>query len=355
MDRIDFFGSAVFVPIVLVSVGMLLQPSVMVQGETLKLAALFIVASVGGKTLAAIISKGALHLTSNEAALMLGLTVPQAAATLAATVIGFNIGLFDQSVVNAVLVLILVSIVTATLIVERVKVRVPVPRHERRGVGTRILVALEDPGQAPIGFALGARIAAPDSGVVRGLLACPPAETRLREPSLAELRKAGYAAGLDTDPALLVNSSLAEGLINVVAAQEPSLVMVGQKSITATPAFGSAGEAVAAAIPSPVVIVVGEATRIAEVVLIQTEVARAKAQGDKAVDLAGELATRIGGKNVTARQITGSTFVNNLRPGQVCIAPGNSWQVFVASDPPPGAALMIVLDPSLPRIFAETR
>ena len=45
---------------------------------------------------------------------MLGLTVPQAAATLAATVIGFNIGLFDQSVVNAVLVLILVSIVVAT-------------------------------------------------------------------------------------------------------------------------------------------------------------------------------------------------------------------------------------------------
>ena len=28
---------------------------------------------------------------------MLGLTIPQAAATLAATVVGFNIGLFDQS------------------------------------------------------------------------------------------------------------------------------------------------------------------------------------------------------------------------------------------------------------------
>ena len=42
MERIDFFGSAVFVPIFLVSVGMLLEPEVMIQGETLKLAGLFI-------------------------------------------------------------------------------------------------------------------------------------------------------------------------------------------------------------------------------------------------------------------------------------------------------------------------
>ena len=53
MDRIDFFGAAVFVPIFLVSVGMLLDPSVMFEGETLKLAGLFVVAAVGGKAIAA--------------------------------------------------------------------------------------------------------------------------------------------------------------------------------------------------------------------------------------------------------------------------------------------------------------
>ncbi len=53
MDRIDFFGSAVFVPIFLVSVGMLLEPSVMFEAETLKLAGLFIVAALGGKAVAA--------------------------------------------------------------------------------------------------------------------------------------------------------------------------------------------------------------------------------------------------------------------------------------------------------------
>ena len=33
MDRIDFFGSAVFVPVFLVSVGMLLDPAVMVEAR----------------------------------------------------------------------------------------------------------------------------------------------------------------------------------------------------------------------------------------------------------------------------------------------------------------------------------
>ena len=79
---------------------------------------------------------------------MWGLTIPQAAATLAATVIGFDIGLFDQSVVNAVLVLILVSIVVATFVVERVKGDVAVPHEDGQRLGHLVLVALEDPGQA---------------------------------------------------------------------------------------------------------------------------------------------------------------------------------------------------------------
>jgi hypothetical protein len=40
---------------------------------------------------------------------MFGLSVPQAAATLAVTFVGLEIGLFDETVVNAVIVMILVT------------------------------------------------------------------------------------------------------------------------------------------------------------------------------------------------------------------------------------------------------
>jgi len=343
MERIDFFGAAVFVPIFLVSVGMLLEPSVMIQGETLKLAALFIAAALGGKTIASLITRRAMKLTGGEGLLMLGLTVPQAAATLAATVIGFDIGLFDQSVVNAVLVLILVTIVAGTLIVERGKAAVPVPHRDRGALGKRVLVALEEASQAQLGLAIGARIAAPDSGIVRGLLASSPSEAGERQASLAELRRAGFAVGIDVDPDLLVHTSLAEGITNVVAAQRTSFVLVSQRSASAHLALGSPGEAVAATITAPVGIVIGDAERIGKVVLVQTPRA-GPAQGDGAIALAAELAVRLGGKNVATRQPGEARSFSEVAPGELWVASADSWQVLAASDPPSGAALLLVLE-----------
>jgi Kef-type K+ transport system membrane component KefB len=343
MERIDFFGSAVFVPIFLVSVGMLLQPSVMVRGETLKLAALFILASVGGKVVATFSSKRGLHLSTKETVLMLGLTMPQAAATLAATVIGFNIGLFDQAVVNAVLVLILVSIAGATLIVDRVKTDVPVPKSDRYGLGKRVLVALEEPAQAQTGFAIAAVIAGPDGGVVRGFLSSPPAEKRVREASLKHLRRVGFAIGVDADPALIVDSSFANGVVNAAAQLEPSFVIVGQRSAS-DPAFGGPGESVAASIPSPVAIMIGEAAKIREVLLVGAQ-RPADDGAHESVRIAAELAARVGGKRVTTLP-PGS--VADLTPGQLCIAPVSSWDALAGSGPPSGAALLVVLEPPAP-------
>jgi Kef-type K+ transport system membrane component KefB len=348
MERIDFFGSAVFVPIFLVSVGMLLDPSVMVEGETLKLAGLFIAASVGGKALASWLAHLTMGYSRPQATLMLGLTIPQAAATLAATVVGFNIGLFDQSVVNAALVLILASIVVGTFLVERSKLRVPMPAIGEQRLGKRILVAVEDAAQARLGFAIGARVAAPDAGIVRGMLACSPAEARSRAGSLGELGAAGFALGLDTEPRLLVNRSLAEGILNAAAGEDASFVLIGQRSAAAASALGTSGEAVAAATAVPVAILLGDATRVGEVQLIGGANSHPSGPASDAARVASELATRIGGGGVRAQDPDRAAWPAELRPGQLCIAPATSWQLLARADPPPGAAVVIVLEPGAP-------
>ena len=346
MERIDFFGSAVFVPIFLVSVGMLLEPSVMIQGETLKLAALFCLAALGGKTIASLITKQAMGLTRGEAELMLGLTIPQAAATLAATVIGFNIGLFDQSVVNAVLVLILVTIVG-----------LDADRRSCQGSGSGSAprppsARQEGPGRARGPGPGAARIR--DRGADRRSRQRPRTRAARQQPvrdascarkRLAELRRAGFAVGVDADPELLVHSSLAEGITNVAAVERPSFVLVGQRSASAHPAFGGPGEAVAATITAPVGIVIGDATAIGKVVLVRTPELDPSG-GDGAVALAAELAARIGGKSVTTRDAGQGGSFSDLSPGELWIAPARSWQVLAASDPPSGAALILVLEPA---------
>jgi hypothetical protein len=260
--------------------------------------------------------------------------------------------LFDQSVVNAVLVLILVSIIAATMLVQRVMGDVPVPKAESGDLGKTVLVALEDTGQAQIAFAVGARIAAPDGGVVRALLGNAPDDKRARESARAQMRQVGYSIGVDTDPSIIVHGSFAEGIINAVAEHEPSFVLVAQRRASPSPAVGSAGEAVAASIDAPVAVVIGEVDRIREVLLIDGasggEPQRDESQPKTGVTMVTELARRIGGKNVTVRATGDSTSFADLTPGQLCIAPTSSWQALLASDPPEGAALLMTVEPPTP-------
>ncbi len=343
MDRIDFFGSAVFVPVFLVSVGMLLDPAVMVEGETLKLAGFFILASVGGKALASGFARLALGYSTPQATLMLGLTVPQAAATLAATVVGFNIGLFDQSVVNAVLVLILVSIVVGTLLVERSVPIVPTPDGALARLGARVLVVLTHPDQAPLAFNIAARVAAAEGGVVRGLLATPRADAEAAGRRLATLEAAGYAAGVDAEPRLLVHDSLPAGVVNLATESHASLVILGQPHTPGASAFASAGEAVAAGLAVPVALLVGAAESIREVDVVR-EAEVASGGSFDADGVAVDIARRVGGTEVEVGDLDPEA-VAVLRAGQLRVMPMNSWQLLAgAPEPPPGAALLLLPD-----------
>ena len=349
MERLDFFGSAVFVPIFLVSVGMLLDPKVMVHAETLKFAGLFIAAAIGGKSIASLVSRRVIRISRPQATLMLGLTIPQAAATLAATVVGFNIGLFSESVVNAVLVLILVSIVVGTVIVERAKVRVPAPERSATGeLGKRVVVALEDSEQARLGFAIGARLVAPDSGVVRGVLACPRDDAVSRRKQLEQLSSAAFTAGIDAEPQLIVHTGLAEGILNVAVAEQASFVLIGQRSARSVSALGTAAEAVAAASPMPVAILLGNVSQITDVELIEPDGGLVGVEGADAMRVARECALRLAGSKVRTNHIANGGWRPEARDGRVSVVPTMAWQLLASVDPPSGTAMVVVLESGAP-------
>ena len=111
MDRFQFMGSTLFVPIFLVSVGVLLDPKVLVDPKTLRVALVFTLAVLGGKALAAVLGERAFRFTWPEIGVMSGLSGSQAAATLATTLVGAKLGLFDKTTINAVLVVILATLV----------------------------------------------------------------------------------------------------------------------------------------------------------------------------------------------------------------------------------------------------
>src|SRR5690606_1587345 len=79
MSRIDFVGNALFIPFFLISVGMLVDVSVLIKGGgALKVAAVIIAAALATKYLAALITQKAFRLSSAEGRMIFGLSTAHA-------------------------------------------------------------------------------------------------------------------------------------------------------------------------------------------------------------------------------------------------------------------------------------
>jgi Na+:H+ antiporter len=313
MDRIEFFGGAVFIPVFLVSVGLILNPSVMVKGETLGLAGLFVLACLGGKELAALLTARLFGFSRSQSGLLFSLSAAQAAATLAATVIGFQLGLFSSAVVNAVLVLILVSVLVSTLAGTRAAQRAPRPAGPMP-LGKRVVVGVLDPDRALGALTVARRIARADGGVVHPLLVVPESAPFAPKPALARLAEVVAAAGVDGQAMTIVDRSVLHGAVRVGRAQEATLVLVAEPGPAAPSdeqpgaagaargagadaapgraprpvAPGASSEAAQSSVP-PVALVRGSAGRLGAV--------RVRMEDDElaADSLAGELARRLAG------------------------------------------------------------
>ncbi len=112
MTRIEFVGNALFIPFFLFHVGMLVDPGVIFEGvETLELAAVIIGVMVATKYLAVRFVGAVQGYNGPEQGVMFGLSTGQAAAALAVTLVGFDAGLFDETILNAVVLMLLVTAV----------------------------------------------------------------------------------------------------------------------------------------------------------------------------------------------------------------------------------------------------
>lgn len=92
MNRIEFVGNALFIPFFLIGVGMLIDYKAFIKDwNTLEVAGIMTACAIVGKYLSAWITQKIFGYTKDERRLIFGLSNAQAAATLAAVLVGFNI------------------------------------------------------------------------------------------------------------------------------------------------------------------------------------------------------------------------------------------------------------------------
>ncbi|WP_396184374.1 cation:proton antiporter [Flavobacterium sp.] len=101
MNRIEFVGNALFIPFFLIGVGMLIDYKAFIKDwDSIQVAGIMTVVAIVGKYLPAYITQKLFGYTKDERRLLFGLSNAQAAATLAAVLVGFNI-IVDYKSVNS--------------------------------------------------------------------------------------------------------------------------------------------------------------------------------------------------------------------------------------------------------------
>ena len=119
MQRINFVGNNIFVPLFLLGVGMMIDVSVIWSGwATIVIALVMIATKLAGKWLASWLAQKSFGLQPQEGLLMFGLTHATAAGTLAIVTIGYETGIFDAEILNAAVLMILVLCTSASFITE---------------------------------------------------------------------------------------------------------------------------------------------------------------------------------------------------------------------------------------------
>lgn len=131
MNRIEFVGNALFIPFFLIGVGMLIDYRAFFQDfQTIKVAIVMTVVATLAKYTAAWLTQKTFRFSVDERRLIFGLSNAQAAATLAAVLVGYNIvlgqgengepiRLLNESVLNGTILMILVTCTIASFIAQK--------------------------------------------------------------------------------------------------------------------------------------------------------------------------------------------------------------------------------------------
>lgn len=306
MERIEFIGNALLIPAFLISVGLSIDPAALVDPSTLGLAAIFTSVVLVGKGVAAIAVGVSFRYDRNEVALMTGLTIGQAAATLAIAQVGVETGLFDDRIRYAAIVTVVVTVALASFGTRWAARRVRVSTVTDRSIGDHVMVLAPLPGIAGEGLAaLASALVDRDGGMVTPATVRSNRTARTADDGdrgadvarqLADLDRTLIRLGHDTEPVRRVAENLTVGVGDLADEIDATVVVVGlEPQRLASPEIDGELSALASAADVPVVAVTVGVASSGRIVIVD-DPRRARDRFERADrELAALVAARLAG------------------------------------------------------------
>ncbi|MEX2404277.1 MAG: cation:proton antiporter [Balneolales bacterium] len=239
MNRVMFVGNALFIPFFLISVGMIVDVSVLTSYDVIIYSLTFTLLVLGGKFLGAKVTQWVYKYNAAEGWVMSGLSIPQAAATLAVTLISFDLGFFDEAMVNGVVVLILITSLIGPWLVETYGRKVALLEEKKpynaSEAPQRILIPLANPATSEALMDLGMMIRNPGSEepllplIVARDTADVEAQVAAGEKILSHAVVHAAAANVPVLPVTRVDMNTASGIVRAIKEMRISNVLIGWK------------------------------------------------------------------------------------------------------------------------------
>lgn len=315
MNRIEFVGNAVFIPYFLIGVGMLININVILKGWNVAWIALnMIVVALVCKWLAVYIAQRLYGFDKVERMLMFGLTSGKAAATIAATMVGYQYELISEDVMNGAVLMILGCCAIASIATERaaMKLRMGLAeeklKHETgsKRSNARQLVAVANPLTAEGIMKIAIYMRHPKNKLPLTALYVrnndDPANIAMGKNALQTAVKVASAVDVKVDDVERYDINIATGLVNVLKEKNCTDIIIGlhRKSNIVDTFYGSMIEQLLRATNKSIImsrcfIPVNTVTRIVVVVPPKAEFETGFRQW---VIRIGNLATQVGCKAI---------------------------------------------------------
>ncbi|WP_039730209.1 cation:proton antiporter domain-containing protein [Leptolyngbya iicbica] len=255
-EKVEFFGSVLFIPFFFVCMGLLLDVPVFLEALTdrLGLTVGIVLTLILTKFLAAAIAGLWFRYSRIQILTMWSLSLPQVAATLAAALVGLQVGLITAPVFNAVIVLMLVTSLLGSTTTSRFASQLPLPAGPlvaedsladdwltTEGTPQKpfvVVVPLSNPATQRYLIEMASFIARHEKGYIVPL-AIAPAHAHMDDPKLLmalnhhqklldAAQAISEAVGTEARPQIRIDDDLADGISRTAREHHAQLVVMGR-------------------------------------------------------------------------------------------------------------------------------
>ncbi len=151
MNRIVFIGHTIFIPFFLISVGMLVDLEVLFHSwEMAWTILILVIIAIITKYAGAYIVQKIYGYSVPERHLIFGLSNARAASAIAIIIVGYNLGVVHETIMNATILLVLVTSLLSSFVTQNAGIKIALKQdgkrpEEKKEITEKILVAISKP------------------------------------------------------------------------------------------------------------------------------------------------------------------------------------------------------------------